>query len=177
MPNAILRAGPFATSADSFLNEPASTPVNFDGATLPVNCANYSGSSNWSWRYLMISAVGVASSYFNANKDETEISKSFTAGGLFEGEGLAFAYQAVNGFTFSGSYVVNAGDQLGVSSGFNIVNGADQSLFSDTGTTSVSGDFSITLPASTTPYFVFLKPLAEGDGVNATVSIDLIAET
>jgi len=175
---AILRAGPFANSTDSFLDEPVGTPSNFDGATLPVNCANYSGSSDWFWQYLKISTVGSASEFFDADKDQTTIEEYFiNDDGFFEGEGLGFAYQASENFTFSGSYEVNAGDQQGSFVTFEILNGADQSLFSDTDDTSISGDFSITLPAATVPYFVFLKLSAEGSGVDATVDIDLIAST
>lgn len=178
MPNAILRAGPFASTSSSFLNEPTSVPTTFDGATLPINCANYSGSSNWSWRYLMISDVGSTSAYFTTSKDETQISKSFTNASIFEGETLAFAYQAAVDFTFSGTYAVNAGFEQGVSSRFEIRNRADQSLFdSGAGTTSVSGSFSITLPAKTVPDAIFLFPTGEGNGINATINVNLIAET
>ena len=47
MPNAILRAGPFASSSDSFLNQPDEPSALID----PVNCANNTSSSNWPWRY------------------------------------------------------------------------------------------------------------------------------
>jgi len=174
---AVLRAGPFANSTDSFLNEPALAPLNFDGATLPVNCANYSGSSDWAWQHLNISVAGSVAGYDSARLDDTEVSMSWPLGSWIEGVGLAFAYQASEDFTFSGSYEVNAGEQQGSFATFEILNGADQSLFSDTDDTSISGDFSITLPAATVPYFVFLKPSAEGDGVDATVDIDLIAST
>jgi hypothetical protein len=159
---AILRAGPFANSTDSFLDEPAAAPSNIDGATLPVNCANYSGSSDWSWKYLKISTVGSASEFFDAAKDQTTISENFINGEFFEGEGLAFYYQASEDFTFSGSYEVNAGDQQGSFATFEILNGAYQSLFSDTDDYSVSGDFSITLPAATVPYFVFSGAIGRG---------------
>ena len=44
MPNAILRAGPFATSSDSFVDEPGSAIES----TVPVNCAmNNWTSDNW----------------------------------------------------------------------------------------------------------------------------------
>jgi hypothetical protein len=151
--------------------------LNFDGATLPVNCANYSGSSDWAWQHLNISVAGSSSEYDSADLDETELSISWSDGVFLQGLGLAFAYQASGDFTFSGSYEVNAGDQQGSFATFEILNGADQSLFSDTDDTSISGDFSITLPAATVPYFVFLKPSAEGDEVDATVDIDLIAST
>jgi hypothetical protein len=176
---AILRAGSFANSTDSFLDEPAQAPLNPDGATLPVNCANYSGSSDWSWKYLKISTVGSASEFFDAAKDQTTISENFiNDGGFFEGEGLSFSYQASEDFTFSGSYEVNAGlGQQGSFATFEILNGAYQSLFSDTDVHTVVGGFSITLPAATVPYFVFLNLSAEGDGVDARVDVDLIAST
>ena len=175
---AILRAGPFANSTDSFLDEPAAAPSNIDGATLPVNCANYSGSSDWSWKYLKISTVGSESEFFGTAKDQTTISENFiNDGGFFEGEGLAFYYQASEDFTFSGSYEVNAGPQQGSFATFEILNGAYQSLFSDTDVHTVVGGFSITLPAATVPYFVFLNLSAEGDGVDAIVDVDLIAST
>jgi hypothetical protein len=87
---AILRAGPFANSTDSFLDEPAAAPSNIDGATLPVNCANYSGSSDWSWKYLKISTAGSASEFFDAAKDQTTISENFINGEFFEEKGWHF---------------------------------------------------------------------------------------
>ena len=53
MPNAILRAGPFASSSDSFLNEqdPLIVGSFADVDVYPVNCANHTSSSAWSWRY------------------------------------------------------------------------------------------------------------------------------
>ena len=47
MPNAILRAGPFASSSDRFLNEPDEPSPSI----LPVNCANDTSSSAWPWKY------------------------------------------------------------------------------------------------------------------------------
>ena len=44
---AILRAGPFASSSDSFLNEPVTPSVSI----VPVNCANDTSSSAWPWKY------------------------------------------------------------------------------------------------------------------------------
>ena len=126
----------------------------------------------------MISDAGSTSAYFTTSKDETQISKSFTDSSGLEGETLAFAYQASADFTFSGTFVVNAGFEQGVTSRFEIRNRADQSLFdSGAGTTSVSGSFSITLPAKTVPDAIFLFPTGEGNGVNATININLIAET
>ena len=100
---AILRAGPFASTSNSFLNKPTSAPTTFDGATLPVNCANSSGSSNWPWRYLKISDAASTSSYGTASTGATQISESFSNASILEGETLAFAYQASANFTFSGT--------------------------------------------------------------------------
>jgi len=44
---AILRAGPFASSSDSFLDEPTTATLG----TYPVNCANDTSSSAWPWKY------------------------------------------------------------------------------------------------------------------------------
>jgi hypothetical protein len=44
---AILRAGPFASSSDSFLDEPVTPSVSI----VPVNCANDTSSSAWPWKY------------------------------------------------------------------------------------------------------------------------------
>ena len=59
MPNAILRAGPFASSSNSFLNEPSPFDSNAIAAAAigaipginPVNCANDTSSLTWLWRY------------------------------------------------------------------------------------------------------------------------------
>ena len=174
---AILRAGPFASTSNSFLNKPTSAPTTFDGATLPVNCANYSGSYNWPWRYLKISDAASTSSYGTASTGATQISESFSDASILEGEALAFAYQASANFTLSGTYAVNAGYAQGVETRFEILNGSLQSLFNSEGTTSVSGGFSITLPAAIVPDSIFLLPYGEGDVLDATININLIAET
>ena len=48
---AILRAGPFASSSDSFLDEPTAATRS----TLPVNCAKDTSSSSWPWKcYVLV---------------------------------------------------------------------------------------------------------------------------
>lgn len=62
MPNMIRRAGPFASNASSFLDEPESAV----SSVIPVNCAK-DGTANWPWRYFVYaknhSNIGTVSEY------------------------------------------------------------------------------------------------------------------
>ena len=53
MPNAILRAGPFASTADSFISEDDVTPPTIVNKTLPVNC-NIRDWLDERWSYLLV---------------------------------------------------------------------------------------------------------------------------
>tara|TARA_R110002074_G_scaffold195766_2_gene362292 strand:+ start:147 stop:671 length:525 start_codon:yes stop_codon:yes gene_type:complete len=173
MPNAILRAGPFATRSDPFRNEPTSFGIN----TLPVNCANfanYYGATNWPWKFAVLNQG--TGQYLSQPEGDEQAGASFPSStGFIEGDGIFFAYQAATSFTLTGAYEGSVGSQQGSFITFDILNGDDQSLFSDTDDERINGNFSITLPAATVPYFLYLKLTGEGSFIADTnINVDLI---
>ena len=158
----ILRAGPFATSADSFLGEPvtptASTP-------LPVNCAM----NDWvvdSWR----AKKRILYAIFFEPDDETvtyedgpTLGASFveTPGAFLSVAIIEFMYQAAEDTTFTVTYSASGTDpQLSVAVG-------GSNVFTDSGTSSISGTETITLPAATVPSAVNVNITTEGAGTGS----------
>ena len=145
MSRIIWRAGPFATSADSFLDEPA--PGLF--SAWPVNCAM----NDWvlhSWRarksiayIMMFGPDNVTVTY----EDGPTLGASFVqnSGALVSEAKIKFMYQAVEDTTFSVTYSAS-----GTSPEFNVYVG-DSRVFTDLGNTSISGTETITLPATVVP--------------------------
>lgn len=195
MPNAILRAGPFAqgsdgsTAIDSFVNESASSSQSFANLILPVNCNVRSwiggrggvGDTDGKWSYFHITSNG--SSVVGEIHSETGSSfvKEFgpldTSG--FNYEGIYFFYQAAQSFTFTGGFSAEGTDGQGDDITFGI---GDRGNFGryfsfNNGTHNPSGSFSVTLPAAVIPTFVGLTffggiPAVEGSitvtGLNPT---------
>ena len=143
---AILRAGPFANSTDSFLDEPV-TPGLF--SAMPVNCAM----NDWvvdSWRatkqiayILLFDPDDVTVTY----EDGPTLGASFVQnGGAIVSEAkIKFMYQAVEDTTFSVTYSASGTDPE-----FN-VNVGGLNVFNDLGLSSISGTETITLPATVVP--------------------------
>lgn len=99
---AILRAGPFATSADSFLNEPAS----YNASILPVNVANKNKTGRWPWQCAqrIKNASGTSEGYETYASDISITESVVVADGVPGVELLIkFYYQAANSWSFSGS--------------------------------------------------------------------------
>ena len=112
MPNAILRAGPFAqgsnrsTAIDSFLNESASYPAqSFANLILPVNCNIRSwvggrggvGDTDGEWSYLHITSNGSSV----VEEMHSESGSSFTK--EFGTLDTAFNYEGIYFFLSSGT--------------------------------------------------------------------------
>ena len=185
MPNAILRAGPFATSSDSFLNEQSPLIVgNFADVTVyPVNCSNYTSSSAWPWRYndvlssVLTTHTGCESTPGGDSPTESSVTSNSgsvkTATGNFSASnsgtsnrgtriitGLSFAYQATESFdikiTYDGSASASAGQTIDTSSNI-LLFGSSVSTTSDF--PSLSGSETITLPATVIPavFYVALE--------------------
>ena len=146
MSRIIWRAGPFATSADSFIDEPV-TPGLF--SAMPVNCAM----NDWvlhSWRavksiaYILIfDPDDVTVTY----EDGPTLGASFTgnSGALVSEAKIKFMYQAVEDTTFFVTYSASGTDpEINVRVG-------GSSVFTDSGTSSISGTNTITLPATVVP--------------------------
>ena len=161
---AILRAGPEASSSDSFL----------DSGT-PVNCANDTSSLNWPWQYIntvskVITTHTGCVSTPNGSVPDTETtttnnSNVETATGNFSISssgtsnhattvdiGFEFAYQATQSFDIKITYNGSA------SGGPEIIDSSSNIRFSDSetgggasGFPSLSGSVTRTLPASVVP--------------------------
>ena len=155
----ILRAGPFASSTDSFIDEPV-TPTQ--SSPLPVNCAM----NDWvvdSWRakkIIFYLIVLEPDDYTVTYEDGPTIEASFvgTPNAFVSGVGIGFMYQAAEETSFSVTYSASGPEpQLSVA-----VSGS--SVFTDTGTSSISGTETITLPATVVPSAVNVNITTEGSG-------------
>ena len=166
---AILRAGPFATSSSSFLDEPV-TPTF---STLPVNCAKDTTSTDWPWRHYQAS-TNVTMSYENGLPSLTDSSTSATAEEEVGG-GFSFRYQAAEAFTMELSYSASASTaggffdtsevSMNVFLGGNFLFGESDSDTDASGqptSASISGTETINLPASVLPKIVRLSIEASG---------------
>jgi len=188
---AILRAGPFASSSYSFLNEQDPLIVgNFaEVSVYPVNCANYTSSSAWPWRYndvlnkSLTTHTGCVStpngdspvsstSSSNSGSVKTatggfSLSNSGTSNrGTSINTGLSFAYQATQSFdikiTYDGLASASAGQRIDSSSIILFSDSSSGSVID--GFPSLSGSVTRTLPASTVPVF-FNASLNVGIGI------------
>ena len=162
MPNAILRAGPFAnTTGDSFLDE----PVSASNSTFPVNCAgNAWVNDNWksyvkTAKSISTGTGGVAvENYQNGPTLEANISSDGVVqnpAGTEPEESFVqfiFAYQAAVDFTLRFTVTVtklSGGAHTEVSSTFQI-DGVDVNIFNTQGTpTTITHD--LTCSASIVP--------------------------
>lgn len=146
MSRIIWRAGPFATSLDSFIDEPV-TPGLFSG--MPVNCAM----NDWvahSWRatksiayIMMFGPDNITVTY----EDGPTLGASYVqnSGALVSEARIKFMYQAVQDTTFFLTYSANGtGAEITVDVG-------ESRVFTDSGTSSLSGTNTITLPATVVP--------------------------
>ena len=142
---AILRAGPFASSTNSFLDEPVTPTRNI----LPVNCAM----NDWvndSWR----AAKRILYAVFFEPEDDTvtyedgptlEASFVETPGAFLSVAAIEFRYQAAEDTGFTVTYSASGVDpQLTV-----VIAGS--TVFSDYDASSISGTETITLPATIVP--------------------------
>ena len=175
MPNAILRAGPFASTADSFISEDDVTIPTTINKTLPVNC-NIRDWSDARWHYLLVtnnSTSPIVAEYFdrpggegatNVTVDSDDILREGFPG-FFEFEGLYFAYQAAETFTLAGTFVAGGAEGQQDDISFTIKDtGNDVEFFNfNNGTRNISGSYSITLPAAVKPIFISLTFLGGVD--------------
>ena len=160
---AILRAGPEASSSDSFL----------DNGT-PVNCANDTSSLNWPWQYIstvskvITTHTGCVSTPNGSVPDiettTTNNSSVETATGNFSisssgTSNLAttvdirfdFVYQATQSFDIKITYNGSASGSPGFASSGNIIFSDSETGGRASGFPSLSGSVTRTLPASVVP--------------------------
>lgn len=159
MPTPILRAGPFASSSDSFLDEP--DPIV--STTVPVNCAtNDWVSDTWkAYTAVLTESGGVTIQDDEDYEGTLPDSLSFDISSVGDQDGditFAFRYQAAVDFDINVDAEANADG--GLASAFaSIQVSVDGTLVVDevdsgSGTVSVSYDDDITIPASVTPALV-----------------------
>ena len=168
----ILRAGPFATTSDSFQNSPTTPTENI----YPVNCADDVNNANWPWRYYRRDNFGEAITI-----GLVEGSGSTGAGFLSfppegtEGTQIWFSYQAAAAWDFIFSYsaaTTGNGQSEEVSIRiFNPITDIDFFANSDFGygvSASISGTLeTISLPRAVVPAFVQISFTAEtNDGAD-----------
>ena len=188
MPNAILRAGPFAnTTGNSFLDQ----PVSASSSTFPVNCADNAW-INDDWKSYVKTTktistgagfisvenyqngptleVNVSSDGVIQNPNGTEPEESFVK--------FIFAYQAAVDFTLRFTATVtrlSGGAHTEVSSGF-LINGTEVSLFNTQGTpTTVTHDLNCSasvVPSRVTAEIDSLSP--EGTRSNSLLKVQPI---
>ena len=165
----ILRAGPFAISSDSFLNEPESP----NSSILPVNCAM----GDWEvdkWRAAKrkrISGGSPSVSYV----DGPSVSTGFTlssVGSSFSSAQFFFFYQAVEDTSLQMTYSVSAsGAVFGVPEARAAASVDDFEVFNDSDPSSVSGTVTIDLPATILPKSVEVAIIAFGTAGSGSLSI------
>ena len=163
---AIRRAGPFATSSDSFLDE----PVSPNASILPVNCAM----SAWvadSWKAaerLRTASTDAIVSYVvgpsvSTNFTLDEVSFSFSSAQLF------FTYQAAEDTSLQMTYSVSASGTSSEARAEAIVD--DSSVLFETDPSSVSGTATINLPATILPKEVQVAIISFGTEGQGSLSI------
>ena len=183
---AILRAGPFASSSDSFLDE----PTTVTSSTLPVNCAKDTSSSSWPWKcYVLVDGSNNdLESYLSGFQSISRTkSGSIPAGGNINVEvSFEFYVQCSSDITFTMTYDLSAtspASPFSTASVDVVANGfsdSDDRADDGTGTgvtASLSGSETITISASTKPQKVFFSVSGHSGGAiedsSGSVSLSL----
>jgi len=182
---AILRAGPFASSSDSFLDE----PTTVTSGTLPVNCAKDTSSSSWPWKcYVLVDGSNDdLESYLSGFQSISRTkSGSIPAGDDITVEvSFEFYVQCLSDITFTMAYNLSATSPAFPFSGAGVYWAANGFSDSDVRSTedessvtaSLSGSKTITISASTKPQKVSFYALAESGGAiedsSGSVSLSL----
>lgn len=154
----IKRAGPFASSSDSFLDLP--TPPS--ASIYPVNCADDNDNSNWPWRYYRRDNFGETIT-IDAVEGSGSTGASFLS--FVEGTQIWFSYQAAAEWDFIFSYLsATGGNSAGESVSIRIFDPTtDIDFFSDSDfgsgvSASISGTLeTIALPRAVAPAFVAIE--------------------
>ena len=170
---AILRAGPFASSSDSFLDEPTTAT----SSTLPVNCAKDTSSSSWPWKcYVLVDGSNNDIESYLSGFQSISRNKS---GSIPAGDDITvevvfqFYVQCLSDITFTMAYNLSAtSPAFPFSTAFvevsaNGFSESDGRADDGTGTgvtASLSGSETITISASTKPQKVSFFAHAESGG-------------
>jgi len=181
----ILGAGPFAeysgfTLDDSFVDRPVSPDSNI----LPVNCARDLSSTFWPWEFFSAeTATQEPPTPPTSNIEYAEgLPDLQVSGAEISNCSALFAYQAAEDFDIDISYALEAESDFSfpdeVILTFFVIAGTD-TLFEDeeigTGSASLSGSTTVTLPASDVPNRVFIRARAvAGSGSIQTSSAEFV---
>ena len=153
----ILRAGPFASSTDSFLDEPIPATT-----AAPVNCASDDTSANWEWRFGFGTRSDGDPREWNYLDGFPDVSESDPTVGTFSGLS-SWYYQATSPFSLTFTYEVIADTTTGgfQSATFSIRT-KDGNIFFDIDsgfgiTATVSGSTTLEFPASVVPTIILIN--------------------
>ena len=163
---AILRAGAFANTTDSFLNEPATAG---SANTYPVNCAKDTTSANWPWKYYLNILRSDASNANNYSTNFPSHNISYASsgpGGNVMEIYIAFYCQCATAISFTLSYncqVNSANYPFSTADAYITANGfVDSDSDSDpygagkVSSASISGSTTINLAKSVVPRLVYI---------------------
>ena len=179
---AILRAGPFASTVDSFLDEPGSAIPG----VVPVNCAKDRSSSSWPWKCYV--SVGDIQNYLNGfqslSRNESENIPEWDS--LSVAIKFAFYVQCSEEITFTMTYDLSATSPANYfatasvqvsTNGFSDYESESDEGFGTAVTASITGSRTITIPKSVKPqyvsFFAYASSVASLDGGNGSVDLSL----
>ena len=176
MPNAILRAGPFATSSDSFVDEPGSAIES----TVPVNCAmNNWKSDNWKLMSKKVFTTGSSPfscssiAYLNGPSVSQSTNSSSADPSGFTSCSILFEFrtQAAVEFDIKVSASASATNGTG-SAGFEF-SISDETTVEETGST-FSNEQTVTIQPSVLPrtFRTQISVVDAADSVSATLNVE-----
>ena len=176
MPNAILRAGPFATSSDFFVDEPGSAIES----TVPVNCAMNNWTSN-NWKLMSKKVFTTDSPPFSdssiAYLNGPSVSQSTNSAGIdpggFTSCSILFEFRTQSAVEFDIKVSASASATNGTGSAgfeFSIIN---QTTVEETGST-FSNSQTVTIQPSVLPriFRTRISVTDAADSVSATLSVE-----
>lgn len=178
---AIVRAGPFASSSDFFLDEPDSLLADGTDPN-PVNCAN-NASGLWPWRYYQLSRYNFDASYKNyTSTAQFDLHPDFVSG-LYQTsgqEGMYWYYQASGDFDLTINYEIGfaTADNGNIDITFDGPGFSEFDSLNISGSSedrSKSGSFTVTASETKVPALIVVLLFGGADNSDAsfTATIDL----
>ena len=188
MTTPILRAGPFATSSSSFVNQPSSFTGPGARNTYPVNCAHDRTAANWNWKYLAFTAEDPATGTLRNASTSAAGGNDQTS---HTGSGVALDnFYSIVKYSYQASIAKSKNIQYSASAVFQGISGrkiqiqivVDNELkFSDEASTSseeeetliISGTASVDMKASVVPSVVTIELNTQDASDSYTFDINL----
>ena len=160
----IKRAGPFASSTNSFLDEPE-TP---DESVVPVNC-NKHQSATWPWRaFVFLQGEGILEGLYKSGPVSETVENDLDTGiGIIT---VKFAYQATESWSFSGSQYSTDTAQGSLTDVITVSIDGDE-VFSDEGQILNGSLDEVVFPSASVPKIVEISLI--GDAVNGAIVLTL----